>query len=226
MDPEPPASKGLSSSGDVRGRDTDGADRCQGVAAFDFDGTLARQDTMVPFLAQTHGWPRLALHAALAAPKSRAGGTGFRDALKVATVGRLFRGTTTADLARLGASYAESLDHLLRPELLERLSWHQAEGHATVIVSASLAAYLRPVAEKLNMDAVLAVELVADSAGVLTGEIEGGLNTRGEHKVTRLQEWLRAQFGAEPAVELWAYGDSSGDKDLLASADHPTWVTD
>jgi phosphoserine phosphatase len=24
--------------------------------------------------------------------------------------------------------------------------------------------------------------------------------------------------------ELWAYGDSAGDEELLALADHPTWV--
>lgn len=181
---------------------------------------------MVPFLVQTHGWPRLALNAVLAAPKGRSNGAGLRDGLKVATVGRLFRGTKAEELTRLGDAYAESLHDLLRPELVEKLRWHQVEGHATVIVSASLAAYLRPIAEELGIDEVLGVELAVDEAGILTGEVEGGVNTRGPHKVVRLRVWLEAEYGPDQSIELWAYGDSSGDKELLAAADHPTWVTD
>jgi phosphoserine phosphatase len=40
----------------------------------------------------------------------------------------------------------------------------------------------------------------------------------------RLQAWLDARFGPGADVELWAYGDSPGDAELLAMADHPTWV--
>ena len=68
---------------------------------------------------------------------------------------------------------------LLRPEMLERLRWHQAEGHAIVIVSASLGAYLRPLAARLGIDAALAVELVTGADGVLTGGLVGELNTPG-----------------------------------------------
>ena len=56
-----------------------------------------------------------------------------------------------------------------------------------VIVSASLGAYLRPLAEHLELDAALAVELVAGADGLLTGEVVGGLNTRGPEKVARLR---------------------------------------
>ena len=35
-----------------------------GVAAFDFDGTLARRDTLVPFLRQVRGTPRVLAAAA------------------------------------------------------------------------------------------------------------------------------------------------------------------
>jgi phosphatidylglycerophosphatase C len=93
-----------------------------------------------------------------------------------------------------------------------------------VIVSASLGAYLRPLAERLELDGVLAVELVADAGGTLTGEVAGGINNRGPEKVARLQAWLDGRFGPGTEVDLWAYGDSSGDSELLAIADHPTWV--
>jgi phosphoserine phosphatase len=42
--------------------------------------------------------------------------------------------------------------------------------------------------------------------------------------VLRLQAWIDAMLGDRTEVELWAYGDDSGDRDLLATADHPTWI--
>jgi phosphatidylglycerophosphatase C len=191
----------------------------QGVAAFDFDGTLARRDTMVAFLTQTHGWHRVLAATAVMCLRNRE-----RDALKVATVGRLFRGMHTSQLDELGAAYAKRLPELLRPELVERVQWHKDEGHAVVVVSAGLEAYLRPLGEELGLDHVMGVELQCDEAGVLTGEIAGGINCRGPEKVARLQTWLDSRFGPNADVELWAYGDSSGDEELLARADHPTWI--
>lgn len=190
-----------------------------GVAAFDFDGTLVPRDTLVPFLRQACGTSRLAVAGCRAALRHR-----DRDALKVAAVGHLFRGRPAAHVDVLGRAYAASVVQLLRPEMLERVRWHRSEGHAVVIVSASLGAYLRPLAEHLELDAALAVELVADADGLLTGAVEGRLNNRGAAKVARLRRWADERFGPGTAFELWAYGDSAGDEELLAGADHPTWV--
>jgi len=198
---------------------TTSPDARPGVAAFDFDGTLAHTDTLVPFLRLACGDGRVAMAAARAAPTAR-----NRDQLKLALLARLFRGRGDADLQALGRRYAAGLPALLRPELVERLRWHQDRSHAVVIVSASLGAYLRPLADELGIDAALAVEMVAGDDGALTGEVVGGANTRGTGKVARLRLWLDDRFGPGTDVELWAYGDSSGDEELLALADHPTWV--
>ena len=188
------------------------------MAAFDFDGTLTRRDTLVPFLRRARGHWAI-VRAAVAAHDARG-----RDAFKVALVGRLFRGWPATRLEALGRAYVPTLLGALRAESRERLEWHRRRGHAVVIVSASLGAYLRPLADRLGVDDALAVELVADAAGTLTGEVVGGLNNRGPEKVARLEAWLDARFGPGADVELWAYGDSSGDAELLAIADHPTWV--
>src|SRR5690606_9929445 len=131
-----------------------------GVAAFDFDGTLARRDTLVPFLRRVRGSTRVAVAVARAAARTR-----DRDALKVAAIGHLFQGVAAADLERWGRAYAATLPPLLRPEMVARVRWHQRAGHAVVIVSASLGAYLRPLAERLGLDAALGVELAADASG-------------------------------------------------------------
>ncbi|HEY8545638.1 MAG TPA: HAD-IB family hydrolase [Acidimicrobiales bacterium] len=192
-----------------------------GVAAFDFDGTLARQDTMVPFLVAASGWPRLTLAGLRCLPTGVRQG---RDGMKLATVARLFRGWTEERFVEHGRTYAATLVDLLRPEMLERLRWHQDQGHPVVLVSASLATYLRPLARELGIDDVLAVELACDVQGRLTGEVVGGANCRGHQKVVRLKAWLAERYGEGVDVELWAYGDSSGDEELLAFADHATWV--
>jgi phosphatidylglycerophosphatase C len=202
----------------VNTRDPGAAAGRAGVAAFDFDGTLTRYDTLLPFLRRACGpWP--VLRAAIAARGARG-----RDAFKVALVGRLFRGWPAERLDAMGHAYVPTLLAALRRGSRERLDWHRRRGHAVVIVSASLGAYLRPLADHLVIDDALAVELVADAAGTLTGEVVGGLNNRGPEKVARLRAWLAARFGPGSDVELWAYGDSPGDTDLLAMADHPHWI--
>jgi len=191
----------------------------RGVAAFDFDGTLASQHTMFPFLLRTQGWYRVARAMLTSMVHARS-----RDEVKVATVGALFKGMTATRFAELGEQYSATLHGLLRPQMLERLRWHQEQGHATVIVSASLGVYLRPLAQRLGVHGVLGVELTANSHGVLNGQVARGVNNRGREKVIRLRAWTAEQFGEAADLELWAYGDDSGDRELLLVADHPAWI--
>jgi phosphatidylglycerophosphatase C len=191
------------------------------VAAFDFDGTIARRDTLMPFLASVAGRAAFARAALGRTPQlvKVAVGRADRDVEKEALIGRLLAGRPAAEVAAAGTTYADRLwtAHRFRPEMLERLTWHRAEGHQIVIVSASLDSYLAPLAPRLGVDHVISCSL-ADEDGVLTGALVGG-NVRGPEKVHRLESWL-----AGAPVELWAYGDSVGDDELLAFADHPTRI--
>jgi phosphatidylglycerophosphatase C len=186
------------------------------VAAFDFDGTLSPRDNVVPFLRRFAGNRAAARgFAAAGVQVARTGRAQWsRDALKAAVLHELVTGRDAADLDDAARAFAAEIlrDHL-RAEAVERARWHRDQGHRLVIVSASLAAYLRPVAEALGFDAVLATELEVDDDGRLTGRMLGE-NVRGPEKVRRLDQWLD---GATPFV--WAYGDSSGDKELWARAD-------
>ena len=193
--------------------------RKYGVAAFDFDGTLTSQHTMYRFLVQTHGWSRFLRTVMMSGVRVRS-----RDELKVATVGALFKGMPVTRFAELGEQYATTIHDVLRPEMLEQLQWHQRQGHATVIISAALGVYLRPIGQRLGMHGVVGVELSTNSHGVLDGRVDGGINIRGSEKLVRLRAWTAEQFGDEAELELWAYGDSSGDRELLLAADHPTWI--
>ena len=67
----------------------------------------------------------------------------------------------------------------------------------------------------LGVDHVFCTRLGVGPDGRLDGRLDGG-NVRGHEKVRQVEAWLDGH-----PVELWAYGDSAGDRELLAAADHP-----
>ncbi|MET0421831.1 MAG: HAD-IB family hydrolase, partial [Acidimicrobiia bacterium] len=122
-------------------------------------------------------------------------------------------------LDEIARGYAfEIIQRHLAPEMVQRADWHRTQGHALVIVSASLGVYLRPIAEHLRFDAVLSTELEVGADGTLTGEMAGA-NVRGEEKARRLDTWI-----GDRDLFVWAYGDSSGDRELWARADRAVKV--
>jgi phosphatidylglycerophosphatase C len=186
------------------------------VAAFDFDKTISTRDNVVPFLRAVVGPARLtgALLAISPHLVRSALDDERRDAAKVALVRRTLTGCDAARVTAVGAEFAdEVVARHLRPDVVERVAWHRNQGHELVIVSASFTSYLDPIASRLGFAAVLATELAIGDDGRLTGELARP-NVRGAEKVRRLDEWLAGQ----PAF-VWAYGDSSGDRDLLRRAD-------
>jgi len=196
------------------------------VAAFDFDGTLTRGGSVVPFLIAVRGL--LAVLGALArnAPKLvRAAivGGSAADAAKEAVFVRVLGGVPAAHVDKVAVRFAERhLEHRLRAEVRARLEWHHRQGHHVVIVSASPEYYVGPAGRALGADGVLATRLAVDASGRLTGRYEGK-NCRGAEKYARVVAWLRANGpsgsgSAQPT--LWAYGNSRGDLQLLDAADH------
>jgi phosphatidylglycerophosphatase C len=193
------------------------------VAAFDVDGTLTSRDSMVPFLRSLRGAPGIGAPF-LRRPLHTCGSLlrRDRDALKAIAISSL-RGLDRDEVWADGQRFADDvLPRWLRADTLGRLNWHRDQGHRIVFVSASLRPYLDPLAASLGVEAVLCCELgVAD--GRLTGAIDGA-NCRGVEKQRRLDAWLAGQGLDRRQVEVWAYGDSSGDRPMLAAADIGTWV--
>jgi phosphatidylglycerophosphatase C len=192
------------------------------VAAFDFDKTISTRDNVVPFLRAVVGRTRLTRTLLAIGPRlvRAALNDERRDAAKVALVRRTLAGYDAGRIAAVAAEFADDVvAHHLRPDVVERVAWHRNQGHELVIVSASFTSYLDPIAARLGFAAVLATELAVDDDGRLTGELLRP-NVRGAEKVRRLDAWL----GGRPAF-VWAYGDSAGDRELLARADQPIRVS-
>ena len=184
------------------------------IAAFDFDGTITKRDTLVPFLRK-YGMSRLLLSAFSTLYGKRE--DGWRNTLKANTLRETFSGYPLSKFEEDGREYASSLQSLYRSETLNLISDHLHAGHELVLVSGSLASYARPAATVLGFSHVIAVEL-SDHSGRLTGEMEGR-NVRGMEKARRLRHWLGSSN-----TEIWAYGNSSGDKEMLMMADHAKWL--
>ncbi len=195
------------------------------LAAFDFDGTLTMKDSVVPFLIAVTGRTRLLIGLALRAHRVVAALLRRdRNALRAIATKIVFTARPESAIHDLAGPFGETLMAVgLRPDTVARLQWHSAAGHVVVIVSASYDHYVRVVARQLGVDVVLATQLEVDSQGLCTGRLSGA-NCRGPVKVDRLDSWLGERNQTRSDFEIWAYGDSKGDRDLLDVADHPVWV--
>ena len=195
------------------------------VAAFDVDNTLTVRDCVVPFMKTVGGVSKLSkvvlsdLGKTIQNVRLR-----DRDALKMKFVDGIFAGKDAREVESLGVQFASKVaDKWLRSDVASRLRWHQEQGHVVILVSASLGAYLHPLGDLLEVDAVLCTELEEEN-GVLTGKLIGQ-NCRGKEKASRVQKWCQ-DSGIALEDLMYAYGDSSGDTELLELFSEPTWVND
>lgn len=188
------------------------------IAAFDFDGTLTYHDTLIHFLRYCKGTLPSLWHLLCVAPHIAIylSGKEFRQTLKEHVLKQFLAGLKIQEVSWLGSGFAyEKLPRLLRPEALARLRWHQDQGHRCAIVSATLDVYLEPWAATLGIYDVISSRLETDEDERVTGKLIGK-NCRGKEKVRRLIE----HFGPKANYDLYVYGDSRGDSELLALADH------
>lgn len=187
------------------------------VALFDFDGTVTRRDSLLPFLRQLFGPLKLAGYAILLSPLL----LGYllriipNGIAKERLLGRMLGGMEMVRLRAEAQRFARDfLPRIVRRESAERIAWHQAQGHRVIIVSASLELYLKPWAESLGVVDVLATRLREERGRAVAGF--DGVNCFGEAKAQRIREYL----GEMTSMEVYAYGDSRGDTQMLALADH------
>ncbi len=147
-----------------------------------------------------------------------------RDTLRMFLVYAFGRRRVARELARMAPELAQYLigarsRHQIKAQLVrtlfaDRVQWHREQGHRTVMVSASLYVYLPRLAIRLGFDNLLCTRL-SHSKGVYDGEIVGQ-NCRDEEKVRQPSELIGGCY----AHRIYAYGDSAGDRELLATADH------
>jgi phosphatidylglycerophosphatase C len=188
------------------------------TAAFDFDKTLTPRDTLKNFLFFSVGKTRAIFFLFLSLPYllGYCVGLSSRARTKEVVMTRFFKGTSYRDLQLKGDEFAKNyLPKIVKPEGLQRIKWHQDQGHRCILVSANLEVFLESWAKSAGFVGCIATRLKVSPEGIITGKLLGP-NCWGEEKVRRLKEMI-----GNDHVILYAYGDSRGDRELLAIADYP-----
>ncbi len=188
-------------------------ERC--VAFFDFDGTVTYSDTMFAFFRHAVGAfryvffflflsPIFILYKLKILPGQKA---------KELSLFFLFRGMKKDVLENLGRHFCrEKMNRLIRPRAMEKINWHKNMGHEVFIVSASAGEWLEPWCKE-NELSVLCTRLLYDKSGAFTGKIDGK-NNNGPEKERRIREAVNLSL----FHKIYAYGDTSGDREMLALA--------
>ena len=189
------------------------------IAAFDFDGTLTVADSYTGFLRWRAGPARWAAGLARLAPAAGAWLVHRdRGRLKAAATRVFLRGVARAQLEADAEGYAAAaFDALIRPDALAAWRAHGEAGEERAIVTASPETVVAPFAARLGADRLIGTRLAFDAADRATGGFDGA-NCRGPEKVARLE----TEYGASVRLGA-AYGDTSGDREMLALAARPGW---
>ena len=195
-------------------------------ALFDFDGTLIRGDSILLFclygkrkgLLSCRGmayslWTAL-LYGLRLCPPVRAKERAFSFLV----------GKSAAEVQAIAEDFVQTiLIPRLRPEGLQTIARHRAQGHEVLLVSASSYFYLKLLKEVLGVTDIICTRLDVDENGVFAGRVCGE-NCRGVQKPLRLAEYLAAKGDRLDYESSWAYGDSSGDLPMLRLCGHKVGV--
>lgn len=186
------------------------------VAFFDFDGTITKKDTLFEIIGFQKGKAALYAGMLLLSPllvlfKMK---MISNQRMKEIVLRFFFRNDSFPVFQQLCDDFCRHrLPSLLRPKALNAIAWHKAEGHTVYIVTASAENWVTPWSRTLGVTC-LGTKLQKKN-DVITGFLEGK-NCNGDEKVCRIREAVQlTTFDT-----IYAYGDSSGDKEMLALAQH------
>lgn len=186
------------------------------IAAFDFDGTITKKDTLFDFIQFYHGNYKLIIGLIYLLPNLLSYKLGLikNGVAKEKLFSHFFKNENSMYFDFKCNQYSERIARMCRIEMLEKINWHLENEHIVVIVSASVKNWIEPWAIENNIGKVISTE-IEDSGGYISGRFSTK-NCYGEEKVNRLKDI----FPERDQYILYAYGDSSGDNELLAFADN------
>ncbi|MBP3213702.1 MAG: HAD-IB family hydrolase [Bacteroidaceae bacterium] len=191
------------------------------VVVFDFDGTLTTKDSYLEFVKYACGYwhlvgglllfsPLLLLMLCHLYPHGKA---------KERVFSHFFKGWRYSQFQKVGREFAHKVKAFERTSTVEILEKEVKAGSTVYVVSASMEDWIRPWSQQKQVAQVLGTKAEVDADGMLTGKFSTP-NCFGQEKVSRLLE-------VEPdrkAYRLEAYGDSRGDREMIAFADRGIYV--
>ena len=184
------------------------------LALFDFDGTLTNHDSFFKFLAfSTH--PVMLLYKSLRCLPALLMyilGIWSNHRAKEAVFSVFFRNWKEEQFRSVVEAYLSEILLILNETAMHCLNNHRQRGHDIFIVTATPEAIIRPFC-RANKCGLIGTKTEVNH-GSLTGRFEGN-NCYGEEKVRR----IRLDIDLDSYDEIFAYGDTEGDRPMLNLAD-------
>lgn len=191
------------------------------LALFDFDGTISNKDSFFVFIRFYVSKWRFLIGSILLLPvliayKLKILGN---ETAKKHVVKHFFAGETIENFNKKCAIFGrENVPLIIRETAQTALQTHKKQGDRIIIVSASLENYLAEWCK--NNDFELIATKLAIKNGKITGDFEGE-NCHGQEKANRIKSYLNIADYQGNNREIYAYGDTSGDKEMLQLATKP-----
>lgn len=188
------------------------------IAFFDFDDTISNGDSLWHFLRHSFSPIKLGLTFLSISPSMVMYKLKLmkNDKAKSRLFQAFFSNLTAKEFNTLATNFSNhKLDSMIKATALKRIQWHKQLGHQVVVVSASPVNWLQPWCDKQGIE-LIGTQLASDSgSGKITGQFIGN-NCYGKEKEHR----IRQTYNLENYESIYAYGDSKGDTEMLALANH------
>lgn len=187
------------------------------LALFDFDKTITDYDTFIPFMIFAFGYLKtfsvflsLSVETLLTAT-----GRMSRKEYKELIFAKTIKGWTTEKFDAVAKDfYEKKVKKWIRKSAIDEIKKHLENNADVSLVSASPEDWLRPFTDEYGIN--LIATRLEKTDGVYTGKIVGN-NCRKAEKVRRVEEI----YNLSDYTDIYAYGDSAGDYEMLKAANHP-----
>ena len=182
------------------------------LALFDFDGTISSRDTTSDFIVHSCGRHQALLGLIHLSPIFLAYSLKriSHHEAKQATIKHYFGDWEKEAFIEAAHRYARHVvPAIIRPAALNRIRWHLHRDHIVAVVTGSLEILLEEWCTGLGIDLI--------ATGVDLGSARIGLSTRNCFKEEKARR-IREKYALESFDFIYAYGDSPGDREMLAFA--------
>lgn len=190
-------------------------DKC--IALFDFDGTLTKKDSLFEVIKFIRGRRRFYWGMILSLPSlilyklKIISNWEAKERLLTLFFGGIFYSEFQKECHQFALN---SIPGLLRVDAMATLTELKQRNFRIVVVTASAEDWVKPWCDSQHIECIGTRLQIFDQK--ITGKIQG-FNCSGKEKVAR----IKAKIELSEYKEIYSYGDSQGDTEMLALASKP-----
>ena len=184
------------------------------LALFDFDGTITTKDSLIDFIKYAVG--NISYYVGFIKLMPILTAYGFKmipnNIAKEKLLGHYFKGWKASHFKKVANKYSQTqIQKIIRPKAMEKINWHHRQNHDIVIVSASIECWLKAFCMENN------ITLISTKLEIQDNKLTGKFLTKNCHGIEKVNR-LKEIYNLKSYNYIYAYGDSTGDTELLALA--------